>query len=194
MTGTFTGQLVMESFVQIKLSNFWRATVTRGLAILPSLIVSILYGDDGAENLIVFSQVFLSILLPFPLICLIKFTSDENLMGRAFMNGPKTRIIASVLGFLVTIANLVGIISLVKDPISSLVPASQVMAIVSMIIVFGSYVSFMIFLTRRPFRCERYSPTNLTFRPSVLKEMEEEELPEYGIASRYSYFTLNQLG
>eukprot|EP00475_Leptophrys_vorax_P001508 TRINITY_DN1082_c0_g1_i1.p1 TRINITY_DN1082_c0_g1~~TRINITY_DN1082_c0_g1_i1.p1 ORF type:complete len:522 (+),score=122.48 TRINITY_DN1082_c0_g1_i1:552-2117(+) len=193
MTGTFTGQLIMEAFVHLKLPNFWRSLLTRGLAIIPSLIVSIVNGENGAENLIVFSQVFLSILLPFPLICLIKFTSDENLMGRAFMNSRRVKLIAIVLGVIVTLANIVGIISTIKDPIAQLPTSLFVFSIVSVVIIFGSYVAFMLYLVKRPFRCERYSPQNLTFRPSVLQEM-EDEAPQDNLSARLSYYTRSQLG
>jgi NRAMP (natural resistance-associated macrophage protein)-like metal ion transporter len=196
MTGTFAGQIVMEGFIDLKMSNFWRSLITRGLAIFPSLVVSIVYGDQGADDLIVFSQVFLSFLLPFPLICLIKFTNDEDLMGKYLMNTKLVRNASIVLGGIVTIANIIGLVSLFIDPVSAMDPVPQGFSIFFIFLMFLVYLGFLFHLIRRPWNCKRYAnkDTPTSGRASVLPEKAGEYPPEMGLAARYSYYTLAQLG
>ena len=87
VTGTLAGQVVMEGFLRVRLPPFFRRLVTRGLAIIPALLVLALYGDGGMLQLLVLSQVVLSIQLPFAVIPLIRFTRDKRLMG-TFANRP----------------------------------------------------------------------------------------------------------
>jgi manganese transport protein len=81
ITGTMAGQIVMEGFLRIRLDPWLRRLLTRGLAIVPAALVSILCGDKGVSQLLVLSQVVLSLQLPFAVIPLIRFTSDHGTMG-----------------------------------------------------------------------------------------------------------------
>jgi manganese transport protein len=81
ITGTLAGQVVMEGFLHIKLSPWLRRLVTRSLAIIPTIIVTIVYGERGTANLLVLSQVILSMQLSFAVFPLIAFTSDRTRMG-----------------------------------------------------------------------------------------------------------------
>lgn len=81
VTGTLAGQIVMEGFMDFKIRPVLRRLVTRLLAIVPAVIVISLRGDDGSYELLIFSQVILSIQLPFAVIPLIRFTSDRTIMG-----------------------------------------------------------------------------------------------------------------
>jgi len=81
ITGTMAGQIVMEGFLRIRLDPWLRRLLTRGLAIIPAALVSVLSGDKGVSQLLVLSQVVLSLQLPFAVIPLIRFTSDHETMG-----------------------------------------------------------------------------------------------------------------
>ena len=96
MTGTYAGQFVMEGFIRMKLKPWVRATVTRSTAILPSLLVALIAGDSGSNSLIVLSQVVLSVVLPFALVPLLKFTNHVGIMG-TFANHGLVRIVFRVL-------------------------------------------------------------------------------------------------
>jgi len=85
ITGTLAGQIVMEGFLHIKLSPWLRRLVTRLLAIIPTVIVVLLYGERGTANLLILSQVILSMQLSFAVFPLVKFTSDRTRMGQ-FVN------------------------------------------------------------------------------------------------------------
>ena len=82
VTGTLAGQIVMEGFLNLRLRPWLRRLLTRGLAVVPVVVVTSLYGDHGANRLLVFSQVILSMQLPFAVIPLVKFVSSERLMGK----------------------------------------------------------------------------------------------------------------
>lgn len=81
LTATLAGQVVMEGFLGLRLQPWVRRVITRGLAIVPAVIVAALYGESGTAKLLVFSQVVLSLQLPFAVIPLIQFTSDRARMG-----------------------------------------------------------------------------------------------------------------
>jgi manganese transport protein len=81
VTGTLAGQIVMEGFLQIKLSPTLRAFVTRAIAIVPAVIATAWYGSAGASALLIFSQVVLSLQLPFALVPLVLFTTRRSHLG-----------------------------------------------------------------------------------------------------------------
>ena len=80
-TGTLAGQIVMEGFLDWKLPVWLRRMVTRLFAIVPAVIVVAATGDRGATQLLVLSQVVLSLQLPFAVVPLIAFTGSRPLMG-----------------------------------------------------------------------------------------------------------------
>jgi manganese transport protein len=82
LTGTLAGQIVMEGFLNIRLRPWLRRLITRLLAIVPAIVVILLYGDRGTGPLIILSQVVLSLQLPFAIFPLVRFTSDPKIMGR----------------------------------------------------------------------------------------------------------------
>jgi manganese transport protein len=81
LTGTLAGQIVMEGFLNIRLRPWLRRLVTRLVAIIPALITVILYGERGTGQLIVLSQVILSLQLPFAVFPLVMFTGDKTKMN-----------------------------------------------------------------------------------------------------------------
>ena len=85
ITATLAGQIVMEGFLNIRLPAWQRRMITRLLAIIPAVTVAALYGESGTAELLVLSQVVLSMQLPFAVIPLVAFTSDRRKMGR-FVN------------------------------------------------------------------------------------------------------------
>ncbi|NQE34531.1 Nramp family divalent metal transporter [Microcoleus asticus] len=85
LTATLAGQIVMEGFLNFRLRPWLRRLLTRLVAIVPALISIILFGEGSTTNLLVFSQVILSLQLPFAVIPLVMFTSNRRLMGE-FVN------------------------------------------------------------------------------------------------------------
>jgi manganese transport protein len=100
LTGTLAGQIVMEGFLQIRLRPWLRRLITRALAIIPAVIVTVIYGESGTAKLLVLSQVILSLQLSFAVVPLVLFTSDKLKMGQ-FVNGLPTKIVAWVITILI---------------------------------------------------------------------------------------------
>jgi manganese transport protein len=90
ITGTLAGQIVMEGFVHLRLSPALRRVLTRGLAVVPAVLVLAMAGEDGVLPLLIASQVVLSVQLPFAVVPLIRLTNHRPLMGR-FANNVVVR-------------------------------------------------------------------------------------------------------
>jgi manganese transport protein len=93
LTGTLAGQIVMEGFLSIRLRPWLRRLLTRGIAIVPAVIVAIIYGESGTAKLLVLSQVVLSMQLSFAVFPLVAFTSDKLKMGE-FVNATWLKVLA----------------------------------------------------------------------------------------------------
>jgi len=81
VTATLSGQIVMEGFLDIRLPPYLRRLLTRAIAIVPAAIVTIWYGEQGTAQLLILSQVVLSLQLPFAVVPLVMFTADKSKMG-----------------------------------------------------------------------------------------------------------------
>lgn len=92
LTGTLAGQVVMEGFLHLHLAPWKRRLLTRLLAIVPTVIVTALWGMSGTARLLILSQVILSMQLSFAVFPLIAFTSDRKKMGE-FVNRPWLRML-----------------------------------------------------------------------------------------------------
>lgn len=104
LTGTIAGQIVMEGFLNIKLSPWLRRLITRLIAITPALIVTYLYGAKGTTDLLILSQVILSLQLSFAVIPLVMFTSDEKKMG-PFVNRGWLKVVAWIIAAVIAVLN-----------------------------------------------------------------------------------------
>lgn len=106
LTGTLAGQIVMEGFLNIRLKPWLRRLITRGIAIVPALIVASIYGERGTAELLVLSQVILSLQLSFAVVPLVFFTSNKAIMGR-FANSKTLTIISWVITLVIISLNII---------------------------------------------------------------------------------------
>ena len=104
LTGTLAGQVVLEGFMHLRLPPWLRRLVSRLLAVVPAVVVVGLYGDRGADNLLVLSQVILSMQLGFAIWPLMRFTSDERKMGE-FANATWLKILGWLTVWVVIVLN-----------------------------------------------------------------------------------------
>lgn len=116
VTATLAGQVVMEGFLKIRLAPWLRRLITRLIAIVPAVVVTILYGEGGATRLLILSQVILSLQLPFAVIPLVVFTADRRKLG-ALVAPRWMTWIAGAVAALITVLNL----KLVIDAFGSLI-------------------------------------------------------------------------
>jgi manganese transport protein len=105
LTGTLAGQIVMEGFIDLRLRPWLRRLITRLIAIVPAIVVVLLYGERGIGSLLILSQVILSLQLPFAVFPLIMFTSDPAKMG-PFVASLWVRACAWVVGCVIAVLNL----------------------------------------------------------------------------------------
>jgi manganese transport protein len=106
VTGTLAGQIVMEGFTRFRIAPHTRRIVARLIAIVPAAIAVILYGDGGTTELLIVSQVVLSLQLPFAVVPLVRLTSDRAVMGE-FANGRWLAAIAWAIAGLIIVLNLI---------------------------------------------------------------------------------------
>lgn len=116
ITGTFAGQIVMEGFVGLKMRPWLRRLTTRLIAIIPTLIVIKVSGDNAVDSLLILSQVILSLQLPFAIIPLLHFTSNRKKMGE-FASKMWVMILAWTAASLITLLNLKYIYDLIIESI-----------------------------------------------------------------------------
>ncbi len=104
LTGTLAGQIVMEGFINIRLRPWLRRLITRLIAIIPAVIVVVLYGERGSGQLLILSQVILSLQLSFAVIPLVMFTSDPHKMG-TFASPPWVKALAWLVAVAIALLN-----------------------------------------------------------------------------------------
>lgn len=105
LTGTLAGQIVMEGFLNLKLRPWMRRLITRLIAVIPAFFVTLFYGEKGTSELLVLSQVILSMQLSFAVIPLVMFTNDKLKMGR-FVNKKGMKILVWFITSIIVILNL----------------------------------------------------------------------------------------
>lgn len=104
LTGTLAGQIVMEGFLRLRLKPWLRRLITRLIAVVPAFVVTLLYGEKGSSELLVLSQVILSMQLGFAVVPLVMFTNDRLKMGK-FANPSWLKILAVCIAAIIIVLN-----------------------------------------------------------------------------------------
>jgi manganese transport protein len=105
LTGTLAGQIVMEGFLNLRIKPWLRRLITRLVAVVPALVVAIIYGEEGTSELLVLSQVILSLQLSFAVVPLVVFTSDKLKMGQ-FVNSAWMKSLSWLVAVIIITLNL----------------------------------------------------------------------------------------
>ncbi|QSN64899.1 Nramp family divalent metal transporter [Caballeronia sp. M1242] len=105
VTATLAGQIVMEGFLQLRLPNWARRLLTRSIAITPVIAVTAIYGEKATGQLLVLSQVILSMQLPFAVVPLVRFVSDRQKMG-VFVIGRWLAALAWLVAGVIVVLNV----------------------------------------------------------------------------------------
>jgi manganese transport protein len=105
LTGTMAGQIVMEGFLNIHIQPWLRRLITRLIAIVPAVSVAVLYGERGTGELLILSQVILSLQLSFAVVPLVQFTGEKAKMG-IFVNSLWLKILAWAVTLIIIVLNL----------------------------------------------------------------------------------------
>lgn len=146
VTGTLAGQIVMEGHINLRIQPWLRRLVTRLIAIIPALFAIIYFGEDGLGQLLVLSQVVLSLQLGFAVIPLIHFTSSKVLMG-TFSIKLWVKILAWLCAAVILYLNVRLVIQEVNGWISSgEVPDSVIFMIIIPVLVACLFLLIYIFI------------------------------------------------
>jgi len=143
ITGTLSGQIIMEGFLNLRMRPWLRRLLTRGIALVPAVIVLAVAGDNGLYRLLILSQVILSLQLPFATIPLIHFTSDTKKMG-VFANRTWIKVLAWSIAAIIVALNL----KLVFDELSGWLGSSPawiwVVVMIPLTLILGvlAYITF----------------------------------------------------
>jgi manganese transport protein len=105
LTATMAGQIVMEGFIKLRFKPWIRRMLTRLVAIVPALLTILIFGEGSSTQLLILSQVILSLQLPFAVVPLIMFTSDRRLMGE-FVNSRRIKVVAIAVATLIIGLNI----------------------------------------------------------------------------------------
>ncbi|TKC52648.1 hypothetical protein EI555_004504, partial [Monodon monoceros] len=138
MTGTYSGQFVMEGFLNLKWSRFARVILTRSIAIIPTLLVAVFQDVEHLTGMNDFLNVLQSLQLPFALIPILTFTSLRPVMSE-FANGIGWRIAGGILVLIVCSINMYFVVVYVQE--LGHVALYVVAAVVSI-----AYLSFVFYL------------------------------------------------
>lgn len=120
LTGTLAGQIVMEGYLNLRFQPWIRRIITRVIAIVPAVIVILIFGEGSTGTLLILSQVILSLQLGFAVIPLIHHVSDKKTMG-VFAIGPWTKLGAWLSASVIVALN----IWLVIEETSNLMTATE---------------------------------------------------------------------
>ncbi len=113
ITGTLAGQIVMEGYLNLRIAPWLRRIITRLIAIIPAVLVILIYGESETGTMLIFSQVVLSLQLGFAVIPLIHFTSDKVKMG-VFAIKPWVKFLAWLIAAIIVSLN----VKLVQEEVS----------------------------------------------------------------------------
>jgi len=162
ITGTLAGQIVMEGYLSLRINPWLRRLITRLLAIIPSLIVILIYGDSKVDYLLVLSQVILSLQLGFAIIPLIHFVSDKRKMGKFVINN-----------FTKTLAWMVAIVLVwlnVKMLISQSLPVFERPSVLPKIIISMAaffFLALFLYIIAEPVIAKRKAFASFTIHPEM---------------------------
>ena len=145
ITGTLAGQIIMEGYLKLRINPMLRRLITRLLAIIPALLVIIIYGESQVDALLVLSQVVLSLQLGFAIIPLIHFVSDRKLMG-VFTIKKSTQVIAWFIATILIYLN----IKMLMNEVAGIFQEQSLWPKVAVIAGFVLFVSLLLYIIAQP--------------------------------------------
>ncbi|MFN3300553.1 MAG: Nramp family divalent metal transporter, partial [Sediminibacterium sp.] len=167
ITGTMAGQIVMEGYLHLRINPWLRRLLTRLIAIVPAVFVIVIYGDEKVDDLLIFSQVILSLQLGFAVIPLIHFVSDKSTMGD-FAISTKTKILSWLVAIILVFLN----VNLVADETMAIFNTDiSWFAKAAIIVVILLFIWLFVTMTFYPlFNKKKKQSTDMLYGEAVLLE------------------------
>jgi manganese transport protein len=172
VTGTLAGQIVMEGYLSLRINPWVRRLITRLIAIIPTIIVILIYGDQEVDALLIFSQVILSLQLGFAVIPLIHFVSDKTKMGEFVIN-PITKILAWLIAIVLVYLNFKMLVNEAMPVFEGSNLFLQVFITVSGLF----FTGLLLYITVEPSIVKRRQRTSIKIHPEMQKLI--IDIPKY---------------
>ncbi|MEO5649566.1 MAG: Nramp family divalent metal transporter [Ginsengibacter sp.] len=172
VTGTLAGQIVMEGYLRLRINPWVRRLVTRLIAIIPAVIVILIYGDEEVDSLLILSQVILSLQLGFAIIPLIHFVSDKSKMGKFAIN-PITKILAWLIAVVLVYLNL----KMLVNEVWPVLEGNSLLPKIAIILSGLFFTGLLLYITAEPLLTKRRLKGSIKIHP----EMENIvlDIPQY---------------
>ncbi|MBQ0138930.1 MAG: Nramp family divalent metal transporter [Kurthia sp.] len=175
VTGTLAGQIVMEGYLHLRINPMLRRIITRLLAIVPAVLVILIAGEEKVGQLLIFSQVILSLQLAFAVIPLIHFVSDQSRMG-IFAIKPILKFFSWSIAIIIAVLN----IALVYDEFKSLINTYNTLwlTIILLLLSIGMFILLAITVIY-PMLTHKQNKTKSSIHSTTLNihQLEYEPLP-----------------
>ena len=162
ITGTLAGQIIMEGYLRLRINPVVRRLITRMVAIIPALLVIIIYGEHKIDALLVLSQVILSLQLGFAIIPLIHFVSDKKTMG-IFTIKPIIKILAWIIASILVFLNCKMLINEVTGIFGSTEALPKVLVILAGLL----FASLLVYILIHPFIKAKKKPVSIQMHPDA---------------------------
>lgn len=168
VTGTLAGQIVMEGYLRLRINPLLRRLITRLIAIVPALIVIGIYGNEELDELLILSQVILSLQLGFAVIPLIHFVSDKKTMGK-FAIKPITQILSWGVAAILVYLNIKMVIDEVYGFFEE---GNNVFWKMSLVALGIFFLVLLLYITLRPLFSKITKPASLTVHPDMTESID----------------------
>ena len=164
ITGTLAGQIVMEGFLRVRVQPWVRRLISRGLAIVPAVVVIVLQGERAVDSLLVLSQVVLSLQLSFAVVPLVVFTSDRERMGE-FTSQPWVIALAVIVTLIIAGLNAKLVVDTVGGWMASTGGAWWVsLVVVPLVVALGA---MLVFVAAAPWLQKRWPALRPKAAPAI---------------------------
>ena len=175
ITGTLAGQIIMEGYLSLRINPWVRRLLTRLLAIIPALIIIVIYGEEKVNSLLVLSQVILSLQLGFAIIPLIHFVSDKKTMGD-FVISPITKITAWAIAGILVFLNL----SMLTNEVASSWSAASIFSKIGFISLGSLSLALLLYILIFPLFKTVQESASIQMHPD-LEVINQLTIPEFKI-------------
>ena len=183
ITGTLAGQIIMEGYLSLRINPLLRRLITRLIAIIPALIVIIIYGEKNVTDLLVFSQVILCLQLGFAIIPLIHFVSDKKTMGKFAINNL-TKAAAWLVAIILVALNIKNLVNEVSGVFAgnALLPKLLLIALGVLALMLLLYITF------RPLFGKQEKNVSIQMHPdnAIIKNLQIPSFNKIAIALDFS--------
>jgi manganese transport protein len=173
ITGTLAGQIIMEGYLKLRINPLMRRLITRLLAIIPALLVILIYGEEKVDALLVLSQVILSLQLGFAIIPLIHFVSDKKTMG-IFTIKPFTKIAAWLIASILIFLNCKWLTNEVSGIFSGDSLSAKLLVVLAGIL----FASLLLYIMLEPFFQPVKKLSSIKIHPEM-KNLKDIPVPEF---------------